>query len=1304
MFLDVKRISEADGYSLQLLLMGQYCWLLLISLFLLCSSVRAGSDFQKVLLVLEPEHEVLSAMRTPGTDSLWLNRAHEQVVIAAQKHALLSQSNLLGCLSELADVGEVADIKPFWVVNAIGCSCSPEALAKLKLRTEIISIEPDLQIDHFPYSISERPGDPGSLDEPGLSNALVSIRAPQAWALGLTGVGVLLANFDSGVNGNHPGLSPRWRGNNGFPASQCWYDLVEPLTATPGDNDGHGTLTMGLQCGMIPNDTVGVAWNAQFIAAAVAEGGSTISNALLAFEWVIDPDGNPATFSDVPRVLSNSWGFSGGIDVCNTVLFQAMDLAEAAGITIVWSAGNEGPSYGTIRNPCNRADNSISGFAVGGWDDILDSVWVSSSRGPSPCTLDTTLRYKPEVIAPSRDVRSTYTGSSFAQSTGTSFSAPLAAGTLALMIEANPMLAPDSLLELLMLTAIDEAAPGLDNDVGYGRIDALMACQAALTGLGWVRGTIQSNSGTPIEAEVSVLNHPHHVHSNTQGNFALPLPAFLPVQLRIVASGYLPQTISVTSWPHDTTYLAITLESTAQGILSGNVIDCRGLPAPGAFISIPNQMVTPVITDDNGRFLFTLNPNIYSVACSSGTCGAILTPQVQIIAGAITDIEIVLPLNPAFLCSEPDPYGYYMCDSNDPGGPTEPFRSVAPEEGGRGIIHNLADDGHAPLALPFPVTYYGQTYQRVFLNSNGIVSFVRYSTTYNNVQLPFNAIPSLFPFWDDFSDPYGGHILSDYDPSHGTYTLEFFEIPYFVTFPPPTDSANFQVIFYDPAVYPSASGNTFIEYRYGRLDRIDNATIGIDRGSGGGYVRYGFNNAWEEHAVPPAENLAIRIGDGDFPSGVPSLHVEPAGLSITVGIGATQDTSLFVHNLGSTPLAYLVKTGTELQSPNPIHQPTSQTVPFPDYPKGFIPSRIESETATLDETLPDINGYAWANSRADTSVHYSFFDLNGIGTNLGLTRDDTTSYPRALPWQFPFYGRVFEKYSICTNGFLSFWSASRNYLNDPMTLQRDPYYAIAAYWTDLNPTAGGQVLEYYDQTNDRMILQWNEIPLWTSGPGENLTFQVVLYPDGAIDLVYERMRGPALLHTIGIKGGNANEYLQFSHNGTLIDSLMTLRITRPDTSAASLRVLSGKQGIVPPQGVKEIRLRLSNNSVSQGLSQLPLVIASSDPDGSDAQISIAMQGGVPFEPETVISWQAGALRLNWKSHPTDNYAIWTALPNDTQFAPFVTSVTDTIYTFAIPADDVRIYAITLAGAPAPQVADDVPAVSRKTVSTHRLSE
>ncbi len=1257
--------------------------LILIAMGLLFPSLSIATVGERasLFLILEAESRVIPQMRESSGREISVTHAHRLAVEAAKDHARFSQEPVLARLQKINKLAQVEHIRAYWAANAIFLRCDTDWVSEFQKWPEVVAVQEDLPLQLIP--ISEPVIEPArrrALDD--ASAALLTIRAPDAWALGLTGVGVLLANFDSGVNGAHPALSSHWRGNNGYPAEQCWFDLVEPLTSTPGDNDGHGTLTMGLQCGMSGGDTVGVAWNAQFIAAAVAEGGFTINNALQAFEWIIDPDGNPETFEDVPRVLSNSWGFNGGIEICNNVLFQAMDLAEASGIAVLWSAGNEGPPVATIRNPANRADNLVSGFAVGGWDGVLDSVWVSSSRGPTPCSLDSILRIKPEVVAPSRNVRSTYLGSSFASSNGTSFSAPLAAGTIALMIEANPLLPPDSLLELLMLMAVDEAELGLDNTVGYGRIDALMACQAALTGVGWIRGEVEDEFGLPVNAHIDLVNHPQHTACNAQGSFLLPHPAYLPLQLQVIADGHLPQTISLTVLPQDTTYVTVTLEATAQGILTGNVIDCRGLAAMDAIISIPGEQIPPVHSDNNGRFVMTLNPGTYTVACSSGTCGSVIVPQVQIIAGAITDIEVVLPLNEAFLCSDEDPFGYYLCDSNDPGGPTETFESVTPAEGGKGVIHNLAEDGHVPLALPFTVTYYGQPYDRIFLNSNGIVSFLRLATAYNNLPLPYNLTPALFPFWDDFSDNLGGHILSDYDPSKGTYTLEWFEVPYFVTIPPATDSANFQLVIYDQAVVPTQSGNNVMEFRYGRIPRVNSGTIGIDRAGGGGYVRYGYNGQWESHAVPVEENLTIRVADESVSSGVPSMAVSPSSLQLALEPGETLDTSIFIQNFGNAPLAYSASVNGAAQS-SPGQDTTQRAMSYPDPPKGFVPTRVAQDDAALDDWIPNIHGYAWRNSRTDTSVHYEFFDIAGVGTNVGITRDDTTSMPRPLPFEFPLYDRVFFKYSVCSNGFISFWSNGKNYTNDQLTNARDPYYALAPYWTDLNPASTGQIWEYYDSNNDRFIVQWNEIPPYGFSPLQNLTFQAILYSDGGVDFVYERMRATVPLKTVGIKGRQSGEYIQLSYNGSLVDSMMTLRIARPDTAASSVRILSGNYAVVPPQGTQEIRIRIANNSLTQGLAALPLFIKSSDPVASAFELAVAMQGGVPFESHTVIFASSDSLSLHWQPHPTNSFTVWTALPNDTTFVQYQTSVADTHFTLGLPPQAARIYAVTLAGAPAP---------------------
>ena len=50
--------------------------------------------------------------------------------------------------------------------------------------------------------------------EPGLD----LIGARHAWAMGLTGEGSLVCNFDTGVDADHPALASSWRGANGASA------------------------------------------------------------------------------------------------------------------------------------------------------------------------------------------------------------------------------------------------------------------------------------------------------------------------------------------------------------------------------------------------------------------------------------------------------------------------------------------------------------------------------------------------------------------------------------------------------------------------------------------------------------------------------------------------------------------------------------------------------------------------------------------------------------------------------------------------------------------------------------------------------------------------------------------------------------------------------------------------------------------------------------------------------------------------------------------------------------------------------
>jgi len=126
-----------------------------------------------------------------------------------------------------------------------------------------------------------------------------------------------------------------------------------------------------------------------------------------------------------------------------------------------------------------------SGGAFGGDPGTIDVERFSSLGGDLPFFLDASgaplpdapqLRFKPDLAAP--DGISTTTFGTFF---GTSAAAPHAAAVAALVREANPQLTAADVRRVLMTTARDIAAPGLDPLAGAGAVDAVAALAAALT-------------------------------------------------------------------------------------------------------------------------------------------------------------------------------------------------------------------------------------------------------------------------------------------------------------------------------------------------------------------------------------------------------------------------------------------------------------------------------------------------------------------------------------------------------------------------------------------------------------------------------------------------------------------------------------------------------------------------------------------------------------------------------------------------------------------------------------------------------
>jgi len=394
--------------------------------------------------------------------------AHARVIEALQSNSRRSQAAILEIIKSAGK--RIKEHKSFWISNCIYVRGDAEFIRELAEHPDVEIVAENSEI------MLVEPVDSGeaitsiSAAEPGLCD----IGARTAWSMGLKGAGRIVCNFDTGVNGNHPALAARWRGANGAPAAACWFD---PYTNTtfPIDNHGHGTHTMGTITGMNGADTVGVAFESQWIAAGVVDRGGgfarTVADILAAFQWAADPDGNPQTLDDVPDVINNSWGVPAGyLGGCDPTFWDAIDNVEAAGVVCLFAAGNEGPYARTIRTPADRIASPYNCMAIGALNGATGQIANFSSRGPSGCDSST---IKPELTAPGVGIRSCDRNGGYRTMSGTSMATPHVAGAVALLRQFNPQASVNQVKAALLYGADDLGSPGDDNDYGYGKLNIL---------------------------------------------------------------------------------------------------------------------------------------------------------------------------------------------------------------------------------------------------------------------------------------------------------------------------------------------------------------------------------------------------------------------------------------------------------------------------------------------------------------------------------------------------------------------------------------------------------------------------------------------------------------------------------------------------------------------------------------------------------------------------------------------------------------------------------------------------------------
>ena len=437
----------------------------------------ANPDQSESVIIVMADYADISVLM----ESFRLNKTNQKARIAQlypllQEKARNTQSGLISYLTESRSM-DPEDIRSFWIANIIQIEAKKSLVLNIAGRADVASVIYNAPLELEEYECNEATA---AIAAPnGTESGLRAINANEMWSLGYTGYGALAFGADTGIQPFHPAYINRWRGLYAE-RSASWYEYSTNNTIpfACGDHGGH---TLGTMVGLdrVTKDTIGVAMNANWIGGPIitCNNNGTADN-IGAFEWALNPDGDINTTDDMPTVINNSWRDPQVSDnQCNSVYLQTLQVCEAAGVAIVFSAGNSGPDVSSITPPKNINVTEINSFCVGNLDGNSSSLGItnSSSRGPSICGGTESILIKPEVSAPGTNVRSSEFDRTYGNKTGTSMAAPHVAGAMLLLKEAFPDLLSEDFKWALYLSARDLGDPGEDNDYGNGIIDVRAA-------------------------------------------------------------------------------------------------------------------------------------------------------------------------------------------------------------------------------------------------------------------------------------------------------------------------------------------------------------------------------------------------------------------------------------------------------------------------------------------------------------------------------------------------------------------------------------------------------------------------------------------------------------------------------------------------------------------------------------------------------------------------------------------------------------------------------------------------------------
>ncbi|MGC8947469.1 MAG: S8 family serine peptidase, partial [Anaerolineae bacterium] len=273
-----------------------------------------------------------------------------------------------------------------------------------------------------------------------------------------------------------------------------------------------------------------------------------------------------------------------------------------------------------------------------------------------------------------------------------------------------------------------------------------------------------------------------------------------------------------------------------------------------------------------------------------------------------------------------------------------------------------------------------------------------------------------------------------------------------------------------------------------------------------------YSTVSESGVVVPQSNLLRK----DY--ALPTSHlvlVPPEGLSVTLRIGKQVTQTLWVSNTGSGALDFEIR---------------------------------EARGTVLPGGGPDPFGYTYQDSRSADGPAYEWIDATD-GTPLNLGDDDEANV--TLPFPFTFYGTASTAIRVGNNGGILFNATSGDLgVTNGDLGTTTSNNLIVPFWDDIDSDTGNV---YYATVgtapNRRFVIEWHNRPHF-SNVG-NATFELILY-EGSNNIKFQYQDvvfgnssyDYGASATVGIRGSGSN-YLQYSYNQPVLSDGLAICFQYP---------------------------------------------------------------------------------------------------------------------------------------------------------------